>query len=70
MSVFRRKRKANIFGFKHALEGGIRKIITFVKLRLKFSGKQYGGPCNFEKTQVPLGNRTDTNFIASLKRHF
>ena len=40
------------------IERGIRKILTFairsVELHIKFSGKQYRSPCNFEKTQVLL----------------
>ena len=41
------------------------------KLHLKFLGKSYWSPCNFEKAQVALGwpNR-DTNFIARLRMHF
>ena len=30
--IFRRKRKPKIFGFENAMEGGVRKILTFVKL--------------------------------------
>ena len=38
---FLKKRKPKIFGFKHAMEGGIRKILTFLKLKIasKIFGK-------------------------------
>ena len=38
---FRRKRKPKMFGFKQAMERGIRKILTFVKLKIasKIFGK-------------------------------
>ena len=41
------------------------------KLHLKFLGKSYWSPCNFEKAQVALGwPNWDTNFIARLRMHF
>ena len=45
------------------MERGIRKIRTFVKY--------YGGPaCNFEKTHVALGDRTDTKFYSAVWNAF
>ena len=32
LAIFRRKRKSKIFEFENAMEKGIRKILTFVKL--------------------------------------
>ena len=41
------------------------------KLHLKFLGKSYWSPCNFEKAQVALGwPNWDRNFIARLRMHF
>ena len=41
------------------------------KLHLKFLGKSYWSPCNFEKAQVAVGwPNWDTNFIARLRMHF
>ena len=38
LPAFLRKRKPKIFGFKHAMEGEIRKILTFVKLEIASLG--------------------------------
>ena len=33
-AMFRRQRKPKIFGFKNAVKRGMRKILTFVKLKI------------------------------------
>ena len=45
---FVEKRKPKIFGLKNAMEREIRKCLKYYKLHLKFSGKHYSSPCNFE----------------------
>ena len=55
---FHRKRKPKIFGFENAMDRGIRKILTFVKLKIAsniFGKIWYWSPGNFEKIQVALG---------------
>ena len=39
-------------------------------MHLKFLEKYYWSPGNFDKSQVPLNDQTDTNFIAPLWMHF
>ena len=34
--MFRRQRKPKIFGFKNAVKRGMRKILTFVKLKIVY----------------------------------
>ena len=66
--LFVERRTPKIFGFKNVLKREIRKILSFViyvKMHLKFSGKQYWSPWNFEKT-VWDDQTTDTNFKARL----
>ena len=68
--IFCRKRKPKIFGFKNAMERGIRKILTFVKL--KIASKIFGEIIIVisKRLKLPQDNRTDTNFIAPLRMHF
>ena len=66
---FVQKRKPKIFGFKNVMERGIKKfsLSQYVKLHLKFSGKQYwiskdlSSPRMTEQMQI---------FMAPLKMHF
>ena len=68
-AIFRRKKEPKLFGFKNVVARGIRKFLSFVirQISSKISEKQYSSLCNFEKTQVPQDDQTDTNFTRRLE---
>ena len=56
-------------GFENAMERGIRKILTFVKLKIASKISRFEKLVISKRLKFPQEDRTDTNFIASLRIH-
>ena len=54
-------------GFENAMERGIRKILTFVKLKIASKISSFEKLVISKRLKFPQDGRTDTNFIAPLR---